>query len=127
MKNFLAFIYLKRLIFHGYLPSNISCFILVISFLTSLMISFFKLSISVGPSERLLLSDRPLTFNIVSSDADPNRFRTLFGDSELNLDELFGNVFVFSHIAAFLSSSSLSGIFFSTYIKQKKISVTQLH
>lgn len=97
-----------------FLPSNISCFILAISFLTSLMISFFKLSISVGPSDRLLLSDRPLTFNIVSSEADPKRFLTLLGDSELNFEVLLGNVLVFSHMAAFLSSSSLSGIFFST-------------
>lgn len=91
----------------------ISCFILTISFLNSLTISFLSASNSVGPRESCEPSDNPFTFRIVSSEAEPNLFLMLLGDSE-NLEVFAGKVLVFSHIA-FLSSSSLS-TFFSAYI-----------
>lgn len=93
----------------------ISCFILTISFLNSLTISFLSVSSSVGPRESWEPSDKPFTFKIVSSDAEPNRFLTLLGDSE-NLEVFAGKVLVFSQIA-FFSSSSLS-TFFSAYKTQ---------
>lgn len=102
----------------------ISCFIFAMSFLNSLTISFLRVSNSAGPRENCEPSANPFTFNIVSSDAEPNRFLALLGDSE-NFEAFAGKVLVFSHIA-FFSSSSLS-IFFSAYeIKFLLINMTSL-
>lgn len=101
---------------YSHLPSIISCFILAISFLNSLTISFLRVSSSVGPRDSCEPSDNPFTFKIVSSEAEPNLFLMLFGDSE-NFEVFAGKVFVFSHIA-FFSSSSLS-TFFSAYVKKQ--------